>query len=68
MSDARRHYIPAFTRSVIAHGQTVLEQAACGTYVAWDEVAPAETEPTCAGCRQYVGLDAEADIPRKVNA
>lgn len=47
------HYVPAFTRSVVAAGHTILERAACGTYVAWDEIAPAETEPSCGVCRDY---------------
>ena len=35
------------------------EQTVCGLFVSQLEVAPAEHEPTCSGCREWLGLKNE---------
>lgn len=47
--DNRTHWVPPFTRRDVA-GR---ERAACGEWVTRNQIAPAETEPTCWGCAAY---------------
>lgn len=55
MSALVTHHVPYFTRSITTPAGTVtLEQAVCGSYVAWNEIAPAETEPTCSLCLRWL--------------
>lgn len=55
-TEAVTHHIPSFTRHKDVQG-AVYEEACCGKFVGWSACAPAETEPTCRGCREWLGLD-----------
>lgn len=44
------HALPYFTRR-LPDGR---EQTVCGQYVTADQIAPAETAPSCCGCAMWV--------------
>ena len=52
-------YVPSFTKHKNVQG-AVYEQAACGKFVGWTACAPAEQEPTCRACREWLGLEVDA--------
>lgn len=45
------HHVPPFTAARVTPAGERLEQAACGQFVASDQLAPVETAPTCRLCR-----------------
>ncbi len=55
---AHTHYLPFFIRRD-AEGR---EQAACGTFVTAEELAPAERTPSCWGCALWLH---EVDNPTR---
>lgn len=50
------HHVPPFTANTIKHGE-FLQMAECGGYVADDQIAKPETEPSCRMCRLSLGLE-----------
>lgn len=49
------HHVPPFTAARTTDLER-LEQAACGEYVAADQIAPTETSPSCRRCRLALEL------------